>query len=145
VHVRVAPGAPAIKMEMVTKRNHSSAQELAVLHVAGNDWFALRAMSLWLLHTPPCGDPLAHFESSATAAKLPRVNLRPQPQTSTAFDEVDNRPWHVLVPAEIRGHAIRMAQAEQRGHSSGVDQVIHVYFPTHRALLSVVGCERMIV
>ena len=47
------PGAPAIKMEMVTKRSRSSAHELAALHVAGNDWFALRVMSLWLFHTPP--------------------------------------------------------------------------------------------
>ena len=47
------PGAPAIKMEMVTKRHPSSSQELAALHVANNDWFALRIMSLWLFHTPP--------------------------------------------------------------------------------------------
>jgi len=47
------PGAPAIKMQMVTKRNPSSAHELAALHVAGDDWFALRVMSLWLFHTPP--------------------------------------------------------------------------------------------
>ncbi|MDP9332394.1 MAG: hypothetical protein M3Q30_03650 [Actinomycetota bacterium] len=47
------PGAPAIKMEMVTKRNQSPAHELAALHVANNDWFALRIMSLWLFHTPP--------------------------------------------------------------------------------------------
>ena len=47
------PGAPAIKMEMVTKRNQLSANEVAALHVAGNDWFALRVMSLWLFHTPP--------------------------------------------------------------------------------------------
>ena len=40
-------------MEMVTKRSQSSAHELAALHVAGNDWFALRVMSLWLFHTPP--------------------------------------------------------------------------------------------
>ncbi len=47
------PGAPAIKMEMVTKRHQSSANELAALHISGNDWFALRVMSLWLFHTPP--------------------------------------------------------------------------------------------
>jgi cellulose synthase (UDP-forming) len=47
------PGAPAFKMEMVTKRHQSSAHELAALHVANNDWFALRIMSLWLFHTPP--------------------------------------------------------------------------------------------
>ena len=39
-------------MEMVTKRNPSSAHELAAFHVAGNDWFALRVMSLLLFHTP---------------------------------------------------------------------------------------------
>ena len=47
------PGAPAIKMEMVTKRHQLSANEVAALHVAGNDWSALRVMSLWLFHTPP--------------------------------------------------------------------------------------------
>jgi cellulose synthase (UDP-forming) len=47
------PGAPAIKMEMVTKRDQSSANELAALHVAEHDWGALRVMSLWLFHTPP--------------------------------------------------------------------------------------------
>jgi hypothetical protein len=90
-------------------------------------------------------DSRSHLESSATAVNLPRLNLRPQPQASTALDEVDNRPWHVRVPTEICGHAVRMAQAEQRRYSAGVDQVIDVDFPTHPALLSGVRCKRMIV
>ena len=46
------PGAPAIKMEMVTKRDQSVTDEVAALRVSADDWFALRAMSLWLFHTP---------------------------------------------------------------------------------------------
>jgi hypothetical protein len=78
---------------------------------------------------------VAQLNSSATAVKLPRLNLRPKPQACTAFDEVDDRPRHVLIPTEVRGHAVRMAQSEQRGDFSGVDQIIDVDLPTHRALL----------
>jgi cellulose synthase (UDP-forming) len=47
------PGAAAIKMEMVTKRDPSSTHEIAALRVANNDWSALDTMSRWLFHTPP--------------------------------------------------------------------------------------------
>ena len=52
------PGAAAIKMEMVIKRHPSAAHELAALHVAGDDWFAVRVVSLWLFHPPPCATGL---------------------------------------------------------------------------------------
>lgn len=46
------PGAAAVKMTMA-RIHHSDAGEVASLQAARGDWAALRAMSLWLFHTPP--------------------------------------------------------------------------------------------
>ena len=48
------PGAPSIKMEIVTSRGSVDGRVHAALRVPPADWASLRVMALWMFHTP-CG------------------------------------------------------------------------------------------
>jgi cellulose synthase (UDP-forming) len=51
------PGAAAVKMTM-TRIRQSGTGEVASMQAVRGDWAALRAMSLWLFHTPPAAGTL---------------------------------------------------------------------------------------
>ena len=46
------PGAPPIKMEIVTSRGSATGGDRAALRVPATDWTALQVMALWMFHTP---------------------------------------------------------------------------------------------
>ena len=46
------PGAPGVKMEVVSTRPHRDGGVHASLRVPATSWDGLRAMSLWMFHTP---------------------------------------------------------------------------------------------
>lgn len=79
----------------------------------------------WISHRKVL-PPVSRQASDATRFARPALNFPPEPQSWAPTAAVDDGSRHVLVAAEVRGHAGDVAQPKKIGDIPGVNQVLGI-------------------
>ena len=91
-----------------------------------------RELSLHVLFIVPEHHQRGVAEDARESARLvPSRDFGLEPHLAATSSEIDDRPWHVWVPALIEGHRVPLRQAEQVRHALGVNQIVGIDLPHH--------------
>jgi len=66
---------------------------------------------------------------------MPSLDLRPQPEAWAAGAKVEDRSWHVWIPALVLTDGVAVAEPEDPGNVVSVDEVVEQDSPQHMASL----------